>query len=126
MSVRIARSCFRTGFTQFQRSPWWVRRRSSSPTLSIPYEVGIAKYEELAKGQILGDETGLLKMLFDPEKLTLYGVHAIGDGAAELIHIAQAVLAFGGTIEYFRDTVFNYPTLAEAYKVAALAGLNRL
>ena len=92
----------------------------------VPYEVGIAKYEELAKGQILGDETGLLKMLFDPEKLTLYGVHAIGDGAAELIHIAQAVLAFGGTIEYFRDTVFNYPTLAEAYKVAALAGLNRL
>ena len=92
----------------------------------IPYEVGVAKYEELAKGQILGDETGLLKMLFDPEKLTLYGVHAIGDGAAELIHIAQAVLSFGGTIEYFRDTVFNYPTLAEAYKVAALAGLNRL
>jgi NAD(P) transhydrogenase len=92
----------------------------------IPYEVGIAKYEELAKGQILGDETGLLKMLFDPESLLLLGVHAIGDGAAELIHIAQAVLAFGGTIEYFRDTVFNYPTLAEAYKVAALAGLNRL
>ena len=92
----------------------------------VPYEVGIAKYEELAKGQILGDETGLLKMLFDPESLLLLGVHAIGDGAAELIHIAQAVLAFGGTIEYFRDTVFNYPTLAEAYKVAALAGLNRL
>jgi len=92
----------------------------------IPYEVGIAKYEELAKGQILGDDTGLLKMLFDPESLLLLGVHAIGDGAAELIHIAQAVLAFGGTIEYFRDTVFNYPTLAEAYKVAALAGLNRL
>jgi NAD(P) transhydrogenase len=93
---------------------------------SVPYEVGIAKYEELAKGQILGDETGLLKILFDPESLVLLGVHAIGDGAAELIHIAQAVLAFGGTIEYFRDTVFNYPTLAEAYKVAALAGLNRL
>jgi len=92
----------------------------------VPYEVGIAKYEELAKGQILGDETGLLKMLFDPESLALLGVHVFGDGAAELIHIAQAVLAFGGTIEYFRDTVFNYPTLAEAYKVAALAGLNRL
>jgi NAD(P) transhydrogenase len=92
----------------------------------VPYEIGIAKYEELAKGQILGDETGLLKILFDPESLRLLGVHAIGDGAAELIHIAQAVLTFGGTIEYFRDTVFNYPTLAEAYKVAALAGLNRL
>jgi NAD(P) transhydrogenase len=92
----------------------------------VPYEVGIAKYEELAKGQILGDETGLLKILFDPESLRLLGVHAIGDGAAELIHIAQAVLTFDGAITYFRDTVFNYPTLAEAYKVAALAGLNRL
>lgn len=92
----------------------------------VPYEIGIAKYEELAKGQILGDETGLLKLLFDPESLKLLGAHAIGDGAAEVIHIAQAVMAFGGTIEYFRDTVFNYPTLAEAYKVAALAGLNRL
>jgi NAD(P) transhydrogenase len=92
----------------------------------VPYEIGVAKYEELAKGQILGDETGLLKLLFDPESLKLLGAHAIGDGAAEVIHIAQAVLAFGGTIEYFRDMVFNYPTLAEAYKVAALAGLNRL
>lgn len=92
----------------------------------VPYEIGIAKYEELAKGQILGDDTGLLKLLFDPDTLALLGAHAIGDGAAEVIHIAQAVLSFGGTIEYFRDTVFNYPTLAEAYKVAALAGLNRL
>ena len=92
----------------------------------IPYEVGVAKYEELAKGQILGDDTGLLKLLFDPESLRLLGVHVIGEGATELIHIGQAVLALGGTIEYFRDTVFNYPTLAEAYKVAAHAGLNRL
>ena len=92
----------------------------------IPYEVGIAKYEELAKGQILGDETGMLKLLFDPETLRLLGVHVIGDGATELIHIGQAVMALGGTIAYFRDTVFNYPTLAEAYKVAALAGFNRL
>jgi NAD(P) transhydrogenase len=92
----------------------------------IPYEVGVAKYEELAKGQILGDETGMLKLLFDPDTLKLLGVHVIGEGATEMIHIGQAVLALGGTIEYFRDTVFNYPTLAEAYKVAALAGLNRL
>jgi NAD(P) transhydrogenase len=92
----------------------------------IPYEVGIAKYEELAKGQMLGDDTGLLKMLFDPNTLKLLGVHVIGDGAAEIIHIGQAVLSFGATIEYFRDTVFNYPTLAEAYKVAALDGLNKL
>jgi NAD(P) transhydrogenase len=92
----------------------------------VPYEVGLARYAELAKGQMLGDEDGMLKLLFHPETLTLLGVHAIGERAAEIIHIGQAVLAMGGTIEYFRDTVFNYPTLAEAYKVAALDGLNKL
>lgn len=91
-----------------------------------PYEVGIARYEELAKGQMLGDDQGLLKLLFNPESLKLLGVHVIGDRAAEIVHIGQAVLSAGGTIEYFRDTVFNYPTLAEAYKVAALDGLNKL
>jgi NAD(P) transhydrogenase len=92
----------------------------------IPYEVGISKYEELAKGQMVGDSTGLLKILFDPETLKLLGVHAIGESATEIIHIGQAVLSMGGTIEYFRDTVFNYPTFAEAYKVAAFDGLNKL
>ena len=92
----------------------------------IPYEVGLARYAELAKGQMLGDEQGLLKLVFDPESLKLFGVHIIGDRAAEIVHIGQAVLTMGGTIEYFRDTVFNYPTLAEAYKVAALDGLNKL
>lgn len=92
----------------------------------IPYEVGLARYAELAKGQMLGDEQGLLKLLFDPESLKLLGVHVIGDRAAEIVHIGQVVLTIGGTIEYFRDTVFNYPTLAEAYKVAALDGLNKL
>src|SRR5271166_4199772 len=92
----------------------------------IPYEVGLARYAELAKGQMLGDEQGLLKLLFDPANLKLLGIHVIGDRAAEIVHIGQAVLALGGTLEYFRDTVFNYPTLAEAYKVAALDGLNKL
>lgn len=92
----------------------------------IPYEVGLARYAELAKGQMLGDEQGLLKLVFSPESLKLFGVHIIGDRAAEIVHIGQAVLTMGGTIEYFRDTVFNYPTLAEAYKVAALDGLNKL
>lgn len=92
----------------------------------VPYEVGIAKYEELAKSQMLGDEYGMLKLLFDPQSLKLLGVHMIGDRATEVIHIGQAVLALGGTIEYLRDAVFNYPTLAEAYKVAALDGLNKL
>ena len=90
------------------------------------YEVGMARYAELAKGQMLGDEQGLLKIIFDPDSLKLYGVHIIGDRAAEIVHIGQVVLTMGGTIEYFRDSVFNYPTLAEAYKVAALDGLNRL
>ena len=91
-----------------------------------PYEVGLARYSELAKGQMLGDEQGLLKLLFDTESLKVLGVHVIGERAAEIVHIGQAVMTLGGTIEYFRDTVFNYPTLAEAYKVAALDGLNKL
>jgi NAD(P) transhydrogenase len=92
----------------------------------VPYEVGQARYAELAKGQMLGDEQGLLKLLFHPDSLQLLGVHVIGDRAAEIVHIGQVVLAMGGTIEYFRDAVFNYPTLAEAYKVAALDGLNKV
>lgn len=74
----------------------------------------------------MGDDQGLLKLLFDPDSLKLLGVHLIGDRAAEIVHIGQVALALGATIEYFRDAVFNYPTLAEAYKVAALDGLNKL
>jgi NAD(P) transhydrogenase len=92
----------------------------------VPYEVGIAKYSELAKSMMLGDENGMLKLLFNRNNRKLLGVHAIGERATEIIHIGQAILAHGSTIEYFRDTVFNYPTLAEAYKVAALDGLNKL
>jgi NAD(P) transhydrogenase len=92
----------------------------------VPYEVGVAKYAELAKSMMLGDETGMLKLLFDRNTRKLLGVHALGQRATEIIHIGQAVLSYGGSIEYFRDTVFNYPTLAEAYKVAALDGLNKL
>jgi NAD(P) transhydrogenase len=92
----------------------------------IRYEVGVAKYAELAKSLMIGDENGMLKLLFERKTLKLLGVHAIGERATEIIHIGQAVICFGGTIEYFRDAVFNYPTLAEAYKVAALDGLNKL
>jgi NAD(P) transhydrogenase len=92
----------------------------------VCYEVGIAKFCELAKGQMIGDEIGLLKLIFDPESRRVLGVHVIGDSATEIIHIGQAVLALGGTIDYFRDAMFNYPTLAEAYKVAALNGINKL
>jgi NAD(P) transhydrogenase len=92
----------------------------------VPYEIGISKFEELAKGQMLGVDTGMLKILFDRNTRKLLGVHIFGERATEIIHIGQAVISFGGTIDYFRDTVFNYPTMAEAYKVAGLDGLNRL
>ncbi len=92
----------------------------------IPYEVGKAQYREIARGQIIGDSSGLLKLIFHLETRKLLGAHIIGEGASELIHIAQAVLTFGGTIDYFVNTVFNYPTLAECYKTAALDGVNRL
>jgi NAD(P) transhydrogenase len=92
----------------------------------VPYEVGTAKYEEVSRGQIIGDQSGFLKILFHRDTRAVLGVHALGESATEMIHIGQAVLALGGTVEYFRDTVFNYPTFAEAYKVAALNGLNKL
>lgn len=99
---------------------------SSLTDLHIPFEVGISKYEELAKAQIVGDHTGMLKILFHPDTRKVLGIHVIGENAAEIVHIGQAVLSFGGTMDYFRDTVFNYPTFAEAYKVAGLDGLNKL
>ena len=92
----------------------------------IPYETGVARYREIARGQILGDDSGLVKLLFHRDNHRLLGVHAIGTGATELIHIGQAVLGLGGGLDYFLDTVFNYPTLAECYKVAALNASNKL
>jgi NAD(P) transhydrogenase len=92
----------------------------------VPYEVGIANYREIARGGIIGDSIGRLKLIFHRETGAVLGVHIIGDGATELVHIGQAVIALGGTIHYFIDHVFNYPTLAECYKVAALAGINKL
>ncbi len=93
---------------------------------AVPYEDGIAQYRELARGQILGEEHGLVKLLVSPGDGKLLGVHAFGAGATEVVHIGQAVMGLGGTIEYLIDTVFNYPTLAEAYKVAALDAANKL
>jgi NAD(P) transhydrogenase len=92
----------------------------------VPYETGIARSAEIAKGQIIGDDNGMRKLLFHRESHKLLGVHAIGDTAVEIIHIGQAVMAHGGCIEYFIDTVFNDPTLAEAYKIAVFDGLNKL
>lgn len=92
----------------------------------VPYETGVAYYREIARGQIRGDTTGRLKLIFHRETLQLLGVHIIGEGAAELLHIGQAVMILGGKVDYFVDTVFNYPTLAECYKAAAFNGLNKL
>ncbi len=92
----------------------------------IPYEAGIALYKELARGQLLGDPDGMLKLLIHQTEHTILGVHAIGTGATELIHIGQAVMALNGKVDYFINNVFNFPTLAEAYRVAALNGLNKL
>ena len=92
----------------------------------VPYESGIARYREIARGQLLGDEDGMLKILFHRTTGELLGVHIIGEYATELIHIGQAVMALKGGIKYLRDAVFNYPTLAECYKVAALDGYNKV
>jgi NAD(P) transhydrogenase len=92
----------------------------------VPYEVGVAFYREIARGQIRGDTTGRLKLIFHRETRNLLGVHVIGEGASELLHIGQAVLILGGKVDYFVNTVFNYPTLAECYKAAAFNGLNKL
>ena len=92
----------------------------------VPYEVGVAYYREIARGQIRGDTTGRLKLIFNRETRQVLGVHIIGEGAAELVHIGQAVMILNGTVDYFIDTVFNYPTLAECYKAAAFNGINRL
>jgi NAD(P) transhydrogenase len=93
---------------------------------SIPYEVGISRYRELARGQICGDSDGMLKLLVSPVDRRILGVHLFGTGATEIVHIGQAVMGCGGTVDYLLDAVFNYPTLAEAYKVAALDVTNKL
>jgi NAD(P) transhydrogenase len=92
----------------------------------VPYEVGMAYYREVARGQITGDINGRLKLIFHRDTRKVLGVHIIGEGAAELVHIGQAVMTLDGTVDYFIETVFNYPTLAECYKVAAFNGLGRL
>jgi NAD(P) transhydrogenase len=92
----------------------------------VPYEVGMAYYRETARGLILGDTTGRLKLIFHRDTRAVLGVHIIGEEASELVHIGQAVMVLGGTMDYFIENVFNYPTLAECYKVAAFNGLGRL
>ena len=93
---------------------------------SVPFEVGVSRYRELARGQIIGDSYGVLKLLVSLDDRTLLGVHVFGTNATELVHIGQAVMGCGGTVDYLVDAVFNYPTLAESYKVAALDATNKM
>lgn len=93
---------------------------------SIPFEVGIARYRELARGQIIGDSYGMLKLLVSPTDHRLLGVHVFGTGATDIVHIGQTVMGCGGAVDYLVDAVFNYPTLAESYKVAALDAMNKI
>ncbi|HEY9213589.1 MAG TPA: Si-specific NAD(P)(+) transhydrogenase, partial [Ancylobacter sp.] len=97
-----------------------VRRRE------IPYECGIARFRETSRGHIMGLNNGMMKMIFSVKTRRLLGVHIVGEGATELIHIGQAVLNLKGTIDYFIENTFNYPTLAEAYKIAGLDAWNRM
>lgn len=92
----------------------------------VPYETGIARYREISRGQILGDDSGFFKMIFNREDGRLLGTHCIGSGATELVHVGQAVIGLGGGLDYFMDTVFNFPTLAECYKVAAFNAANKI
>ena len=93
---------------------------------SIPYEVGVARYRELARGQIAGDSYGMLKLLVSTDDLRILGAHIFGTSATEMVHIGQAVMGCGGSVEYLVDAVFNYPTFSEAYKVAALDVMNKV
>jgi NAD(P) transhydrogenase len=93
---------------------------------AIPYECGVARFRETSRGHIMGLASGFLKMIFATETRRLLGVHIVGEGATELIHIGQAVVNLEGTLDYFVENTFNYPTLAEAYKIAALDAWNRM
>lgn len=102
------------------------RTEEELTTENVPFEVGVSRYRELARGAILGDSYGMLKMLVHAESRELLGVHVFGTNATELVHIGQTVMGCGGTVDYLVDAVFNYPTLAESYKVAALDAVNKM
>lgn len=102
------------------------RTEDELTSASIPYEVGLGRYRELARGQLVGDTHGMLKLLVSPDTRQLLGIHAFGAGSAEIIHTGQAVMALGGTVDYLVNAVVNYPTLTEAYKVAALDAVNKI
>jgi NAD(P) transhydrogenase len=126
VETQSAPSLFPYGIYTVPEISYVGRNEEELTEQNVPYEVGKATYTEIARGQIIGDEIGVLKLLFHRDSHDLLGVHIIGENASELVHIGQAVLTFGGKIDYFIHNVFNYPTLAEGYKNAAFDGINRL
>lgn len=135
---RVA-ACHALDTPTLSESPWFPYGIYSVPEMStcgmseeeaqereIPYEVGVARFRETSRGHIMGLEHGMLKMLVSLKTRRLLGVQIVGEGATELIHIAQAVLNLKGTVDYFVQNTFNYPTLAEAYKIAGLDAFNRM
>jgi NAD(P) transhydrogenase len=126
IEAQSAPSLFPYGIYTVPEISYVGRNEEELTQQNVPYEVGKATYGEIARGQIIGDDIGVLKLLFHRDSRELLGVHIIGENASELVHIGQAVLTFGGKIDYFIRNVFNYPTLAEGYKNAAFDGVNRL
>jgi NAD(P) transhydrogenase len=126
VATQCAPSLFPYGIYTIPEISYVGRNEEELTQQNVPYEVGKAAYTEIARGQIIGDDIGVLKLLFHRDSRELLGVHIIGENASELVHIGQAVLTFGGKIDYFVHNVFNYPTLAEGYKNAAFDGINRL
>ena len=126
VETQSAPSLFPYGIYTVPEISYVGRNEEELTQQNIPYEVGKAAYDEIARGQIIGDNIGMLKLLFNRDSRELLGVHIIGESASELAHIGQAVLTYGGKIDYFIHNVFNYPTLAEGYKNAAFDGINRL
>jgi len=126
VETQSAPSLFPYGIYTVPEISYVGRNEEELTQQNVPYEVGKAAYGEIARGQIIGDDIGMLKLLFNRDSHELLGVHIIGESASELVHIGQAVLTYGGKIDYFIHNVFNYPTLAEGYKNAAFDGINRL
>jgi NAD(P) transhydrogenase len=126
MEAKSTPALFPYGIYTIPEISYVGRNEEELTQANVPYEMGKASYREIARGQIIGDNIGMLKILFHRETRELLGVHIIGESACELIHIGQAVMSLGGNIDYFVNTVFNYPTLAECYKNAAFDGVNRL
>ena len=124
--VRTIRELFPLGIYTIPEISFVGKTEQELTEAGIPYEVGLSRYKELARGAILGEAYGMLKILVSPEDRRILGVHVLGTGATEVVHIGQAVMGNDGTLDYLLDTVFNYPTLAESYKVAALDAQNKL